>query len=97
MLEAGADTTLFFTSQAGCDSTVQIIVESVEAFEINVDLSACEGESATYQGTDYPTGTDIEISLVSQQGCDSIILLFVETLPIQNRNSTTSYLFWNKR
>ena len=82
-LAAGTDTTLFFTSQSGCDSTVQFIVESLESYTTNVDLSACDGDSVIYEGTAYPAGTDISINLSSQGGCDSTILLTVESLAIQ--------------
>ena len=83
-LAAGTDTTLQLSSQYGCDSIVQIMVEAVDEFEINIDLDACEGGTATYEGTDYPAGSNLEFNFISQQGCDSTIYLSVSSLPIQN-------------
>ncbi len=86
ILDAGTDTTLFLMTTAGCDSTLQIIVEEVAGFDINIDLSACEGGTASYEGVDYPPGTDLEFNYTSQVGCDSTIYLSVVALPIQNES-----------
>ncbi len=90
LLSGGTDTVFQLVNQYGCDSVLQVSVEEVSAYEEEVALTACEGDLATYDGVDYPTGTDIELEYISTQGCDSTIFLTVSPLPVYEMEETYS-------
>ncbi len=69
----------------GCDDEEEIlwlchqvcpVLESTEAFVV------CPGEEALYGGNLYPVGTSETISLLSVEGCDSLILLTVDSFQV---------------
>ncbi|NNE30589.1 MAG: hypothetical protein HKN16_13195, partial [Saprospiraceae bacterium] len=63
-----------FTSQNGCDSTVNITLTFVGQIELTYDPTFCPGESELINGTLYnesnPTGSE---TLTAQSGCDSVV------------------------
>jgi len=65
--------TEILTSQEGCDSTVFIDINFLEASETNLDLSPCEGDSVFVAGQWVFISDDFSETLINSVGCDSIV------------------------
>jgi gliding motility-associated-like protein len=78
-IPAGGSANFTFINTNGCDSVVTIEVEAVEALETNIALSACEGASIDYNGTELQAGQDTVFTFQSAAGCDSLVFVEVET------------------
>ncbi|NRA51955.1 MAG: gliding motility-associated C-terminal domain-containing protein, partial [Phaeodactylibacter sp.] len=79
-IPAGTAEVFTFINAAGCDSLVTVEVESVEALETNLTLATCEGTSIDYNGTLLQPGQDTVFTFESNDGCDSLVFVAVETL-----------------
>ena len=62
-----------YTSTNGCDSIVTVSVSEVNSFSENVELQACTGTTATFDGTDLAIGANMEFTYTTVNGCDSIV------------------------
>ncbi len=70
------------TNAAGCDSTLTVNVTEVAVLTSTVDLSACTGATADYNGNALAAGSSTDFTLTSSAGCDSIVTVVVaELLP----------------
>ncbi len=63
------------TSSGGCDSIVHISITSASPKIEQVSVSICQGESYFFNGVDYSASIQISDTLVSSEGCDSIVQL----------------------
>ncbi|MBC7775123.1 MAG: T9SS type A sorting domain-containing protein [Phycisphaerae bacterium] len=90
---------VILSSIHGCDSIVQLQLNVVPFFEIPLEISICDGETYDFGGhllTDAGVYTD---SLTAIGGCDSIVTLTLNILPIPNTTfkigicEGTSYVF----
>jgi hypothetical protein len=79
-LQPGSTTDFTFTAQNGCDSIVTVIVEELDNFASTLNLTACEGTTVTYEGTELQPGSTTDFSFTAQNGCDSIVTVIVEEL-----------------
>ncbi len=71
----------------GCDSIVSVNVSAVQNLSSTLNLTACVGSFAVYNGTQIPAGTSQDFTLKSvATGCDSIVSVNVAS--IQNQFST---------
>jgi hypothetical protein len=78
--EAGQyDTTL--VSLQGCDSTLSLQLEVLPNSMAEIDTTICEGTAVTIGGIDYSMEGNYTISLISANGCDSIVALDLEVIP----------------
>lgn len=77
----GSVTDFTFATALGCDSVVTVTVNEVAIIEEQVELSACAGNSAAFDGQDVPAGTSQDFNYVTAQGCDSVVTVMVEALP----------------
>lgn len=81
--EANPDGILYLTSAAGCDSVIMVNVSFVPAFMTSIQETLCAGQSMTVAGVifneQHPSGT---INLETNAGCDSIITVSLQFLPI---------------
>jgi gliding motility-associated-like protein len=59
-----------------------VTVEEVGVLTAQVQLSACEGDSTSYNGQLLPAGSSQEFTFTASSGCDSVVT--VEVLPISN-------------
>ncbi|NRA51781.1 MAG: PKD domain-containing protein, partial [Phaeodactylibacter sp.] len=75
-IAAGAQETFTFANVEGCDSIVNVIVESLPVFTNAFELSFCDGELLEYEGLALVEGQN-EITLMSTGGCDSILQIEV--------------------
>ena len=78
-IPAGETATFTFINANGCDSVVTVEVKAVEALETNIALSACEGASIDYNGTELQAGQDTVFTFQSAAGCDSLVVVEVGT------------------
>ena len=84
ILLPGTTTNFTFMNQFGCDSLVTVEVIENASYDETIDLQGCEGTTVSYEGVDYPVGTNQTFDLSTYQGCDSTINLNIEAL--QNYN-----------
>ncbi|TXB67964.1 PKD domain-containing protein [Phaeodactylibacter luteus] len=77
------DTAVFtLTNAAGCDSLLTIIAAPVALPQGSLTLQACEGDSVAYGSQWFQAGADTVLALPSPAGCDSLVELKVEALPV---------------
>ena len=76
----GSITDFTLTASNGCDSIVTVTVDELFNQSDQVDLTACSGETALYNGTPLPAGSVTDFTFVSAEGCDSIVTVTVEEL-----------------
>jgi gliding motility-associated-like protein len=77
----------------GCDDQDQangLVVESCLASFATLELSACEGSAATYDGNSIPAGESQDFIFLKPDGCDSTLTVNVIELP---RDSSGLELF----
>lgn len=79
-LMGGDQMDFMFTNADGCDSVVTVLVEMTFGNETVVNLTGCEEEIVNYQGLAIAAGTEMEVTLSNQNGCDSVVLIQVEAL-----------------
>ncbi|MEL6863743.1 MAG: gliding motility-associated C-terminal domain-containing protein [Bacteroidota bacterium] len=85
-LDIGSSTAFTFSAMNGCDSVVTVSVSSLSVFSASLDLQACEGSTLNYNGTDLLPGSTTDFTLTAGNGCDSVVTVFVEELPILEEN-----------
>ena len=76
-LSPGTTTDYTFTNSAGCDSIISVVVNQLEVFSSNLELSACDGGSALYNATQVPAGATQDFVLMAENGCDSTVTVNV--------------------
>ena len=79
-LSAGQQMDFTFTNAAGCDSIVTVMVAELAASDTLIRLEACAGDSAYFGNTPIPAGEALDLSILNQAGCDSLIRVEVEEL-----------------
>ena len=68
-------------STTGCDSTVNVSLEFLEAFEVDYNAELCAGESLTVGGEVFDENMPIgSVTLISTTGCDSTVSVSLEFL-----------------
>ncbi|MBK8564064.1 MAG: gliding motility-associated C-terminal domain-containing protein [Saprospiraceae bacterium] len=85
-----------FAGLNGCDSIVTISTVYVPTITESVSLAACEGSSASYGGVAIPAGDTQTFSYVSWEGCDSLVVVSVEVLPVPAFTAQVGESCWNK-
>ncbi len=72
----------------GCDSIVSVQVSTLPVLSGSLNLTACPGDFAVFQNTQIPAGSSQNFTLISSNGCDSIVSVTVSTLPVFSSNLT---------
>ena len=67
----------FFTSTSGCDSILTIDVSVLENASSQLQFSICEDDPISINGQSYSAAGDYIQTLVSSNGCDSIINIMI--------------------
>ena len=103
ILEACSGTTVMYNGQAlnpgtvtnftlqtanGCDSVVAVTVVELETFASALSLEACTGSAVTYNGQQLMPGTVTDFTLTALNGCDSVVTVAVEELPVLTQSVT---------
>ncbi|HLP53314.1 MAG TPA: T9SS type A sorting domain-containing protein [Chitinophagales bacterium] len=70
------------TATSGCDSIVAIQIDALPANSSNVNLSICPGDSIVYNNITYTTAGSYTDTLAAATGCDSVLYINVNTLPL---------------
>lgn len=81
-LAAGTTTNFLYPSSQNCDSVVIVTVAELATSASTVNLSACFGSSAAYNGVDIAAGATQQFTLTNWLGCDSTVTVAVESLPV---------------
>ncbi|MBI5916846.1 MAG: gliding motility-associated C-terminal domain-containing protein, partial [Bacteroidetes bacterium] len=81
-LQPGSMTDFSFTTANGCDSIVTVTVTEVSAFQENLAFDACTGTTVTYNGQTLQPGSVTDFNFTTAQGCDSIVTVTVNELPV---------------
>ena len=79
-LLAGESQTFTLSSINGCDSVVNVMIQSVDTYETDQELRACTGSSVFYEGVELFPGDEQDFQLTSLSGCDSIVTVNVMEL-----------------
>ena len=86
----GSDNVVTVNGTTGCDTTFNFTVTALPTTTETLAVNVCDGETYTYEGVDYPVGTDESIILMNAAGCDSIIQLQVSAYPTTTENLAVS-------
>ncbi len=78
---AGQSKIFTFQNFVGCDSLVTVAVAVIPATSGSLQLKACQGSSATYNGTPIPAGQSQVFTLKNSVGCDSFLTVSVVVIP----------------
>lgn len=81
-IPAGQSASFTLTNYLGCDSLLTVIVEPLPPSQATVNLSACPGDSATYQGLTIAAGNSDTLLLSNYLGCDSLVIVEVAELGV---------------
>jgi gliding motility-associated-like protein len=76
------------SSLQGCDSTVNVSVTAFPSYEDSLTLQACTGTTVSYNGNTLNPGTVQTFNFNTINGCDSIITVTVEEVPVLTSSLT---------
>jgi len=80
-LNPGDTTTFVLSAENGCDSAVTVIVEALPTYASSLELEACANETVDYNGTALSPGDTLDFTFDAENGCDSVVTVFVTELP----------------
>lgn len=83
-------TTSLASSPGICPTTDQINVTVFPQFNTSLNISICEGDTYTFNGQNLTTSGTYQASLLSVNGCDSIVHLTLNVNPLSNVTIDTS-------
>ena len=66
----------------GCDTIQTYLLVPIAPGFSQLDTVVCQGQTFTYNGTDYGIGA-YDITLVGPNGCDSLVVLVVDSIEVQ--------------
>ena len=72
---------VIYENQLGCDSLVVVHTTLAPSQSSTVGLSACDGEYASYNGSEILSGTNEVFVYNASNGCDSTVTVQVGSLP----------------
>lgn len=79
-IPAGDEATFNYTNTLGCDSTLLVQVAALPTYEEALNLTACDGETLTHDGTDLVPGAN-PFTYTTTDGCDSLLTINLQALP----------------
>ncbi len=84
LIPAGTQESFTFSNSENCDSIVTIVVNSIDLSNTTFQAEACEDSFFDYQGTLIPAGEQQTFTFVDSNGCDSTVLVIVESASVTN-------------
>lgn len=85
-LEQSGNYAAVFTGFNGCDSTVTLVLTVSTELTTTLDAAICEGETYTFDGTEFDTEGTYTIVYTAQGGCDSTVTLNLSVFPHVSTN-----------
>lgn len=82
LLFAGQTQDFVFQNYLGCDSVVTVSVFEVPPSASSFSVSICPDETYDYNGTPLAAGQTQDFHFQNQLGCDSVVTVTVNTLPV---------------
>jgi PKD repeat protein len=79
-IAAGATQVFNFTTPAGCDSVVTVVVKKLTTSTGSLSVKVCPGSFYNFNGTQIFPGQTDNFTLQNYQGCDSILTITVGQL-----------------
>lgn len=76
--------TSVLSSKNGCDSTINLKLSVNQTYLLDVDTTFCEGKSIKIGAQNYSSSGQYTIKLQNISGCDSVINLKINVLPLPN-------------
>ncbi len=76
--------TQILTAASGCDSIVTVTIVEDTAVQVNEAFSICDGEQIEINGQVYATAGTFTQNIPSTTGCDTLLQLQIEVLPVMN-------------
>ena len=73
--------TLTATTEDSCVATASTNIIVFPSTSAEVSLASCQGSTINYEGTELEPGSITEFAFTDQNGCDSIVVVTVDTLP----------------
>jgi gliding motility-associated-like protein len=83
-LNPGDQQSFVLSAFNGCDSTVNVTVIELPTYEQDLMLTSCANETTAYNGTTLNPGDVQSFTFATVDGCDSIVNVMVETLPLSS-------------
>src|SRR5690606_23076935 len=80
---AGAYTEAFLSS-GGCDSTVELTLDVITAFNVSISDAICEGDTFVFGSQLLTTAGTYTDTFQTADGCDSIVELTLIENPVYN-------------
>jgi PKD repeat protein len=81
-IPAGQTQSFTLQSVAGCDSVVTVAVQGLPALSSALQVKVCAGTTYAYQGAQIPAGQTQSFTLQNAAGCDSVVTVSVQALPL---------------
>lgn len=81
-LPPGTTQDFHFQNQLGCDSTVTVTVNALQASASVLDVAVCPGDLYDYNGTLLSAGQTQNFVYTNAAGCDSTVTVTVAALPV---------------
>jgi PKD repeat protein len=88
LIPAGQSQTFTLNNYLGCDSVLTVNVATLPVSAGTFNAAACPGGFYDYNGTLIPAGQSRIFTLNNYLGCDSVLTVRVETLPVYNQSDT---------
>ena len=83
-IPAGNSQVFTLQNYQGCDSILTVLVAELPTDQSTLQLEACQGSTAAYNGQQLPAGSQTVFTFQNADGCDSLVTVFVdEILPDQ--------------
>ncbi|CAA6819092.1 MAG: internalin, putative, partial [uncultured Aureispira sp.] len=80
----GSSTVFSLQTLTGCDSIITVNVTDLDTFNSVIDTAICAGTSLVYNGQTLNIGSSTVFNLQTIAGCDSIIIVNVQSLDTFN-------------
>ena len=89
-LAVGSTQNFTFANWQGCDSVVTVTVTALPNSASSLTLSACPGNTVSYNGTNLAIGSTQNFTFSNWQGCDSVVTVTVSALSSSSNSLTLS-------
>jgi PKD repeat protein len=89
-IPVGTSQSFTLVNAAGCDSVLTVSVSPLPTNSSSLNLSACPGSFAVYNGTNIPVGTSQSFTWSNVLGCDSVVTVTVTALPTSSSSLSLS-------